>query len=239
MVSPELIVIKRWTWKQFAALISALLLLLVLFSVSGYFLGDKDGISLRIEKRQLTQSVYELTEQLNKSKRQLVMLEQINKVDQAANLHTGNSMDTQQQQIRKLQRELKFFRSIMAPEESIKGLQISEFSWQKLEQDAYSWQLSLIQAGSQGGSLSGYVNVNLTAMRGGETVVIPLSTEQQTDRLNYRFRYFQHLTGNIKIAGDLIPVSVNVVARSTVKGQPSIEKQFPWQSDEEKIANVE
>ena len=239
MVSPELIVIKRWTWKQFTVLIISSLLILLLFSVAGYFLGNSDAISMGAENRVLTDTVDQLTIELDDSRRQLVMQKQISKVDQAANLQAGNSMDTQHQQIRDLQRELKFFRSIMAPEESIKGLQISRFHWQKQEPNTYNWQLSLIQAGSQGRSVSGFVNLELIAMRGNERIVLPLSTEEKSDRFNYRFRYFQHLTGSVSIADGLIPVSVKIVAHPTLKGQPSIEKQFPWQSDEEKIANVE
>ena len=199
MSSPQLIVVTRWTWKQYTTLVLAMVLIILLFTATGYFMGDKDGIQLRVENNQLTDSVNNLTSQLKVAKRNLVMLKQISKVDRAANLYTGNSMDTQHQQIRKLERELKFFRSIMAPEESIKGLQISRFNWQSQENKTFSWQLSLIQAGSQGGSLSGYVNVDIIAMRGSEQVVIHLLTEKKNERLNYRFRYFQHLTGNITI----------------------------------------
>ena len=239
MVSPELIVIKRWTWKQFTSLIVTIVLVLSLFYVIGYIIGIKDGINLKVENEQLTTTVNEIRTQLDERKRQLVMQEQISKVDQAANLHSGNSMDSQHQQIRELERELNFFRSIMAPEESIKGLQISRFNWQQQEQNTFSWQLSLIQAGAQGNTVSGYVNIELIAMRGQDKVVLPLLTEEQSDRFNYRFRYFQHITGITTIAADLTPVSVAIVARPTLKGQPSIEKQFPWQSDEEKVTNVE
>ncbi len=239
MASPELIVIKRWTRKQFTVLTIAIVLLLMAFSVVGYLLGIKDGISLRDENWQLTEKVSDLSIQLDEKNRQLVMQDQISKVDQAANLHAGTSMDSQHQQIRELERELKFFRSIMAPEESTKGLQISRFNWQQQDQNTFSWQLSLIQAGSQGRAISGFVNIELIAMRGKEKVVLPLLTEAQSDRFNYRFLYFQHITGSVSIAEDLTPISLAIVAHPTLKGQPSIEKQFPWQSDEEKVANVE
>jgi len=239
MVSPELIVVKRWTWKQFLLLTVAVVLLLMLFLTSGYLLGNADGVGLRNKNQELFDLVQERTIQLEQTKRALVMQKQISKVDQAANQHAGNSMDMQHQQIRELERELKFFRSIMAPEESVKGLQISRFNWQQQEQNSVNWQLSLIQAGSQGRTISGFVNIELIAMRGSEKVVIVIFTEDKKDQFNYRFRYFQHLSGSITIADDLIPQSVKIVAHPTLKGQPSVEKLFPWQSDEEKIANVE
>ena len=167
------------------------------------------------------------------------MLKQISKVDKAANMHAGNSMDSQLQKIRELERELNFFRSIMAPEETVKGLQISRFSWQAIEKGNFNWQLSLIQAGSQGRSLSGVVKAELVAMRGNDEVIIALINEQQAESFNYHFKYFQHLSGSISIADDLVPIAVNVIAKPAINGQPSIEKQFPWQTDEEKLANVE
>ena len=239
MLSPDLIVVKRWTWKQFTVLTIAVVLLLTIFSLTGYWLGNKDGISLRAEKTQLIKTVNEINTQLEDSQRQLVMQKQISKVDQAANIHAGNSMDSQHQQIRELERELKFFRNIMAPEESLKGLQLSRFTWQKQKENLFTWQLSLMQAGSQGRSVSGFANIELIALKGDKEVTVPLLSEDKKERFNYRFRYFQHLTGSVIIDAGLIPLSIKVVAHPTLKGQPSIEKHFPWQSDEEKIANVE
>jgi len=238
MASPELIVIKRWTLNQFAVAAIVILLTVLIFFISGYLLGNTDGISLKNEKEQLNKTVEQLTQQLDENQRQLVKLTQISKVDQAANIHAGNSMDTQQQQIRELQRELNFFRSIMAPEESLKGLQVSRFSWQQQEQNTVSWQISLIQAGSQGRSISGFINIELVATQDDKPVILPFINEDKSERFNFRFRYFQHLTGSLKLKDGMVPSSVKIVAYPTLKGQPIIEKQFPWQSDEEKIANV-
>jgi len=245
MVSPDLIIIKRWNWKQFTVLTGAILLVLACFSVSGYLWGVADSIKLNSENQSLLEQVAELESDQETRRRQLVMQKQISKVDQAANYHAGNSMDTQLQQIRELERELKFFRSIMAPEQSIKGLQISRFSRQTSEDGHFSWQLSLIQAGAQGRALSGFVKINLIASKEGKEVIIPIlnieqqANKQQSDRYNYRFKYFQHLTGTLKIAEGLVPLSIKVVANPAINGQQSIEKQFPWQADEEKLANVE
>ncbi len=239
MTSPELIIVKRWTWKQITAAALLIVLSIIIFFISGYLLGDTDGISLRKEKTQLNKTVELLNVQLKESQRQLVKLTQISKVDQAANIHAGNSMDSQHQQIRELQRELNFFRSIMAPEDSQKGLQISRFSWQKGNKGTFNWQISLIQAGSQGRAISGYINIELVAFDNDNQIIIPLLSGDQSERFNFRFRYFQHLTGNLQLKEGLTPSVIKIVAYPTLKGQPILEKVFPWQSDEEKIANVE
>ncbi|MFT5519751.1 MAG: hypothetical protein ACI9IA_000335 [Enterobacterales bacterium] len=245
MVSPDLIIIKRWTSKQFTVLAVTILLILLGFSLSGYLWGVADAIKLNSENETLLKQLNGLQSDQDATQRQLVMQKQISKVDQAANYHAGNSMDIQLQKIRDLERELTFFRSIMAPEESIKGLQISRFSWQKSDTGDFNWQLSLIQAGAQGRALSGFVKLDLVATKDGKEVIIPIinleqeTNKQQRDRYNYRFKYFQHLTGTLNIADGLVPLSIKVVAKPAINGQQSIEKQFPWQADEEKLANVE
>ena len=245
MVSPDLIIIKRWTSKQFTVLAATILLILLVFSLSGYLWGVSDAIKLTSENESLLKQLNGLQFDQDATKRQLVMQKQISKVDQAANYHAGNSMDIQLQQIRDLERELTFFRSIMAPEESIKGLQISRFSWQEPDKGNFNWQLSLIQAGAQGRALSGFVKLNLVASKDGKEIIIPIinleqeTNKQQRDRYNYRFKYFQHLTGTLKIDEGLVPLFIKVVAKPAINGQQSIEKQFPWQADEEKLANVE
>jgi hypothetical protein len=245
MVSPDLIIIKRWNWKQFTVLTATILLILLGFSLSGYLWGVSDAIKLNSENELLLKQLNGLQSDQDVVQRQLVMQKQISKVDQAANYHAGNSMDLQLQQIRELERELKFFRSIMAPEESIKGLQISRFSWQKSDKGTFNWQLSLIQAGAQGRALSGFVKLNLVATKDGKEVVIPIinleqeTNKQQRDRFNYRFKYFQHLTGTLKMDEGLVPLSIKVVAKPAINGQQSIEKKFPWQDDKEKLSNVE
>jgi len=81
MVSPELIVVKRWTWKQFLLLTVAVVLLLMLFLTSGYLLGNADGVGLRNKNQELFDLVQERTIQLEQTKRALVMQKQISKVD--------------------------------------------------------------------------------------------------------------------------------------------------------------
>jgi len=93
------------------------------------------------------------------------------------------------------------------------------------------------------------VKVNLIASRNGKRVTIPIinlgqaeNKKQQdrfNDRFNYRFKYFQHLTGTLTFDEQEVPLSIQVVARPAKSGQQTIEKHFPWQAEEEKLANVE
>jgi len=239
MIAPDLIIIKRWSGKKIGSSALALFLVLALLIFAGYLFGVRHALEIRNDNQILLQSNLDLATELEAINKQLVMQKQISLVDKAATLQAGTSLDSQYQKIRVLQRELTFFRSIIAPEESSKGLQISRFNWHKSDDGHINWQLSLIQAGSQGRLLSGAARLELVAMRGQQQVTLALKDIKNKLDFKYRFKYFQHLSGSFELAKDLVPISVNVSAKPTIAKQPTIEKQFQWQSDEEKIANVE
>jgi hypothetical protein len=239
MPSPELIVVERMTWQRRLGYICLALILLVIVGMTGFFVGNQDGISLRSEKASLENQVQALTEQLTDTKKQLVMLNQLKKVDQEANRQAGSSLDYQQQKIRELERELEFFRSILAPEEADKGLKISRFKWQKSEDGNLGWQLSLIQAGSQGATISGTVAININVLRNNAPETIIVVDESGKERFNYRFRYFQHINGSLAVDPEVKIISADIKVMPSVKGQQIISQQFQWPADEEKVANVE
>lgn len=239
MIAPDLIIIRRWSGKKIFLSIAALSSILALLVLMGYYFGVRHSLYIQDENQTLSSTNLTLLNEIENANKQLIMQKQISLVDKAATVQAGSSMDTQYQQIRELQRQLTFFRSIIAPEETSKGLQISRFNWHQSEDGHINWQLSLIQAGSQGRALSGVAMLELIAMDGQQQVKVALKNEKDLSKFNYRFKYFQYLTGSFELPSNLVPVSVHVIAKPAVAKQPTIEKRFQWQSDEEKIANVE
>ena len=239
MSTPDLIIIKRWTWQRYALAASLAVFIIAIFTTTGYLLGNRSGTELRDSNKALMAQVEQLNQELETARKQLVMTEQLSKVEQEANRQAGTSLDSQQQRIRELERELQFFRNILAPEESEKGLQISRFTWEESEDGQIGWQVSLIQAGSQGATISGTVGITVNALKNNEPVQITVTDDKDSDRFNYRFRYFQHLTGTVLLDKELVPVSAEVVVMPTAKGQQIVRQLFPWQLDEEKLANVQ
>jgi hypothetical protein len=206
----------------------------------GYYMGNKHSLSLIETNEQLVQSLNTSQETNETLKQQLVMQEQMNRVEQAANAEAGQSLESKYREIRELERELRFYRNILAPEESVKGLQISQFQWQAIDNRRIGWQVSLLQAGSQGRMMSGLATIDLIVMQGGQENRIPVTNASGNREFGFKFRYFQHLTGDIELSQDVVPVAIEVTARQYGTNSTPIVKRFDWeQSPQEAIAYVE
>ncbi|MEL0068480.1 MAG: DUF6776 family protein, partial [Gammaproteobacteria bacterium] len=169
----------------------------------------------------------------------LVMQEQINKVEQAANAEAGQSLDSQMLKIRELERELTFYRNILAPGESDKGLQVSQFVLTTTGPVSANWQVSLLQAGSQGNMMQGLATVDLIYLLDGQEQRMEVLNSSGNREFGFKFRYFQHLTGVIDLADNITPIALEVRARQYGTNSVPITKRFDWSStNEQGIANV-
>ena len=239
MNSPDLIIIERWTTRRYLGYGALILLILVAIGLTGYFVGNQQGIAMSAENNDLKNRLAQTTAELTDARRQLVMANQLSKVEKEANRQAGSSLDTKQQRIRELERELKFFRDILAPEEAERGLKINRFQWSLADNGNLGWQVSLIQAGSQGATISGSLTITLNVLRNGQAEQVVVTDTENLDRFNYRFRYFQHVTGSFPLDKDVQLVSAEVKVMPTAKGQEILTEQFNWSADEEKLADVE
>jgi len=239
MAAPEYIVIEKWQWQRYTAAAVTIAVILLSLLGLGYYLGNRHSINLIEENENLLAQVETNDSEVDDLQRKLVMQEQINKVEQAASKEAGQSMETQFQKFRELERELSFYRSILAPSEANKGLQISRFHWQAISDNKVGWQVSLLQAGSQGGMMSGTFSMNLISMRGTEEIRTPILNKSNKPDFGFKFRYFQHLTGEMDLTNDIVPVAIEIIAKRYGPRQTPLTKQFPWNPEEETATDVE
>ncbi|MCZ4336178.1 DUF6776 family protein [Shewanella colwelliana] len=99
----------------------------------------------------------------------------------------------QHQKQKELDRELAFYRSIMAPEHQADGVAIhgAEMSAGLLPQQ-YRVKLVLTQLQKRKQGLKGRAELNFVGLQGGKVVSLPLSALTE-DKFNFSFRYFQVL----------------------------------------------
>lgn len=99
----------------------------------------------------------------------------------------------QHQKQKELDRELAFYRSIMAPEHQADGVAIhgAEMSAGLLPQQ-YRVKLVLTQLQKRKQGLKGRAELNFVGLQGGKVVSLPLSSLTE-DIFNFSFRYFQVL----------------------------------------------
>ncbi|MBZ2170421.1 MULTISPECIES: DUF6776 family protein [Marinobacter] len=163
---------------------------------------------------------------------------------QLANLDRGRLIDKQalnrarttivelETQIASLKSDLTFYKNIMAPSETSKGLQVDSFTLASDPQPgAYDFKLTLTQVGNNKSYIAGVVAVNVIGLRDEEKEVIALrdlSQDIEDLGVKFRFRYFQDVEGLLVLPEGFEPREVQVVARAQSKKSSQAERTFDW-----------
>ncbi len=140
----------------------------------------------------------------------------------------------QHQKEKELQRELAFYRSIMAPEHQADGVAIHGLEMTpSLLNNQYRLKLILTQLQKRKQGLKGRVELSFVGLKQGEVTTIPLSALVD-GKLNFSFRYFQVLDTELILPEDfeLSRVEVKVVvssSRATVEQSFSVQELFNQQ----------
>ncbi|MEQ6886428.1 DUF6776 family protein [Salicola sp. Rm-C-2C1-2] len=216
------------------------LVILIVFSVgsgaAGFMLGSAqyrarylaadDGLETVRKERD------RLQEQATEYHQELVRLER----DQEVNRH---SLREAQKTIRKLEQSLKerkseisFYKSIMAPEDLETGLQVFRMDLDPTTSpNRWRYNLVLSQIGDNNRFVAGHVKVHLVGYVGQERQRLPLhriSDSREDNEIEFRFRYFQSVDGDMTIPEGFEPNSIQVEA-VTDNGQETSEREFLWQ----------
>ncbi|MEM1435978.1 MAG: DUF6776 family protein [Pseudomonadota bacterium] len=131
-----------------------------------------------------------------------------------------------------LNEEVTFYRSLMAPDKVAKGLQIAEFEVTPGADGTLVYHLLLTQVASRRTWVAGKVEILIAGETDSAegTAVLPLTdlADLQQYPVPYRFRYFQDLTGSLRLPGNFEPTEVRVTV--IPKRGKKIERSFAWQA---------
>lgn len=139
-----------------------------------------------------------------------------------------NDLRASHAEIAGLREEVTFYKSLMAPNTLVRGLQVADFDlFQRSQPREYGYHLLLTQVESRRARISGEVTVEVLGNINGEQQVLSLTeiAETQAYPLKYRFRYFQDLAGVMRLPENFVPASVRVTAKGK---KVSRERTFAW-----------
>ena len=208
----------------------------ILAAVLGYVTGMAQGgfrFSTAEESRDLLEEqVEDLREQNREASQQLVNLERGRTIDAQALNQARRSIVDLETRIASLKADLTFYKNIMAPSETSKGLQVDRFAMQQgREDDTYGFKLVLTQIGDNKSYISGVVAVNVIGMPNGDKEGIALrdlSDDIDDLGVKFRFRYFQDVEGLLRVPDGFKPVELQVVARAEGRKSSQAERTFDW-----------
>lgn len=215
-------------------------LILLAFSVTaavlGYALGMAQGgfrfATAEQSRERLSDQVDQLRSANREMSQQIVNLERGRAVDaQALNLARRSIVELETEQAT-LQSELVFYKNIMAPSESSRGLQIDRLTMRRAgASGAFDFMVVLVQRGDNKDYLAGSAGVNLVGLRDEQREIIALrelSDDIEATDIKLRFRYFQEVKGRLQLPDDFAPLEVQVTAKRDGSGSAVVERTFDW-----------
>ena len=217
-------------------------LLLLVIGLAGYAgwwlydLGKVHGVdelkTLRTTHRTLETLHGKAVSERNALRDRVAILERSSQVDRQAAQAVRDEMGALQEELQAAREEIKFYRGIVSPGEGNQGLRIHNFTLTRgLQAGEYQYDLVLTQLQRNDRYVSGKVLWKITGKQDEEVSELGLAavTESGTKSLEFRFRYFQHLTGVITLPEGFIAHKVELTVRATGKKAPEpVAEVFDW-----------
>ncbi|MEZ5523346.1 MAG: DUF6776 family protein [Pseudomonadales bacterium] len=203
----------------FAGGVLAILLVWLLgFFFGQYYERDRAVVSDsgRLTREQLEVRIAELT--------------QDRLVDQVALESARKSLSNKRQQIDQLEREVAFYKAVMAPEDGLNGLRLARFNVASASgKGVFELRWSLVQAGKNTRYLSGETELELLGSQGGEKKVLSLKdVVKEVPDLKFKFRYFQNFSVRVSLPDGFVAEKVRLTAASQGKKAQTVSQEFAW-----------
>jgi hypothetical protein len=162
--------------------------------------------------------------------RQAAMLERNSKIDDDANGELKKTLSEAQNEVLGLKKELAFYKSIVAPEQTKPSLVIQTI---QLKQDVtgdYDYKIMVSQQGRNDRFARGTVDVSVEGTKQGVKQVLALSAiaEDVKNPMKFGFKYFQNFTGKLKLPEGFKAESMRVKVNPKSKTLDSLDEKFPW-----------
>ncbi|MGD8999032.1 MAG: hypothetical protein PVF75_01340 [Granulosicoccaceae bacterium] len=229
--SPRLIVREHLPHKR-AVLVTLAMLLAIGLAYAAYDYGHSragfDYESVRQARDDLQQVLTEREQTVASLQERVAVLERVAAIEKQGYHEVDESLRSLQSEILELKEEVAFYRSIVAPRESSRGLRIQRFKITPgREARAFRYKLVLTQVIKNSRMTRGNVEVKVEGLRNGEHEVLALKdiATEKLDKLPFRFRYFQNLEGDLLMPEGFTPSRIMV---RIVSNHVTLEKTFDW-----------
>jgi hypothetical protein len=187
---------------------------------------------LQRERHALERRVGQQEAQLTALREQLAVFQRSSEIDRQASLEVRDDFGRLQDQLSRMRKELDFYRGIVSPGDVGPGLRIQGFRLTAgAVEGTFDYELTLIQLQRNDRFVNGVIEIEVEGVEDGTSRRLPLAklVEGDARAVKFRFKYFQHLDGTIRVPDGFAPRRVHIRAVTRGKGQPpDIEETFEW-----------
>ena len=216
------------------AALTALLLLVAAYLVfdRGKLYAGAELVDLRKQRKEQARTINKQERRILELGEQVAVLQRSSEIDRRASQEVRKEFSVLQDELQSLRKELDFYRGIMAPHDAGGGLRIQKFDVKPTAREGgYAITLTLAQVKHNDRYATGSVELEVEGLEDGRSKVLVFSEIGVGDSktLAYKFKYFQHLQGEIWVPAGFQPLRVKILVKSKGKGQPAgVEEIVDW-----------
>ena len=221
-------------------LILTLALGAVLVLGAGFYLGQSaayNGMGIDTESyRDMQLELPRTQEELTAVRGELDIERTRHEMDRRALEMVRQELASQKERIADQEEGLRFYKSLMAPEEIANGLSLRMIELIATEQpQRFAFRIVVQQEARKHELLKGELYAEVSGVLDENPMTYPLS--QLSDDLDdgvlaLRFRYFQAIEGELVLPEGFEPTGVSVVATASKPRKAEAREQYPWQLQE-------
>jgi len=201
----------------------------------GRYLAGYNSTEYAEERDALLSARAELEEKVDRLREQKALLERAAQIERQAYNELDTTLKVLQGEILELKEELAFYRGIVSPQDASSGLHLQRF---KIESNgksrSYRYKIVLTQVLKNDRLATGKVRLSIDGVKNNQPLTLTLKelSEKHVKELNYRFKYFQKLEGNLTLPAGFTPFRVNAQIIPRSRKRNSIEKTINWSGQE-------
>lgn len=222
-------------WGRPLALLSVVLVGLVCLVV-GYAIGDEQMVSGRLERQALVDQIASLGDQVSQLEARTIDMQLTADVQRSATDALREELTGSYREISGLKEEVALYKGLMDPKSLSQGLQIAGLELSQLSSEGvYRYELLLTQVALRRSYISGDMRLEVSGRfdsEGADGEAVLSLTELNPAvayPVKFKFRYFQDLSGQLRLPDGFQPVRVLVTASQ--KGKQPLTATFPWSVD--------
>ncbi|MCC1497860.1 DUF6776 family protein [Alcanivorax sp. 1008] len=210
------------------------ILVIIAAFIAGQITARENTSRLERDRSRLTDQVRVLDSALQSARNELALHRTGTEVSQQAQEQVRSEIRDLRGQLAELEEAVAFYKNVMAPGSVEQGLRIEKFDLAPAATAGeFAFRLVLTQVGDNRNNVAGDVLLKLSGMQAEEQVQLSGSDILvEGSETRFRFRYFQELTGRLRLPEGLQPEQITVEAINGARRNQKTEKTYMWQLQE-------
>lgn len=198
----------------------------------GLRMGGYAAEQARATEAHLRIQVADLREQVQKLRQRNTLLSRAERIERDARERLRGVIEKRERKISSLEEELAFYRNIVSPSKMDPGLQIRRVAFNSIAgvDRAYRYEVVLSQLNGGDRYASGQVHLSVDGHQSGEPATMELGelALDESVQTKFRFKYFQTLSGRIRLPEDFEPGWLKVDVAPEGGRFDSVNETYAW-----------